>query len=164
MYPNDLWIADPNGGSSSASDTDRTSKLYKIEDDQVTVTTNAYLQTTAVHVSQDMMHVYLTNLQGNLVSRYRNGVHVSDIKVGSLPMGICENSNGVLYVTNYGDNTVSKIVDGVVTRTIPVHAGPRGIIANSRNKVYVACYLGNTKTNKLERKKHEKVKLSVMER
>ena len=132
MFPNDIWVADPNVG-----------QLYRVENDKVAYATVAPLKTSAILVSQDMIHVYTAHLEANKVTRYRGGVRVLDIPVGRMPYGMCEDGNGNIWVTNYGDNTVSKIVDGVVTKTIPVHRGPRGIVADSRNKVYVCSYLGN---------------------
>ena len=133
MFPNDLWIVDPNYG-----------ELYKFEQDMMSSQVDAPIKASSVLVSQDMVHVYVASQNDNKVVRYRNGVRVLDIQVGKAPTCICENSKGHIYVANYGDNTVSKIVNGVVTATIRVHGGPRGIIANSRDKIYVTCYNSNT--------------------
>ena len=130
MFPSDLWVTDPNAG-----------RLYKVENDMVSMSIQTPKNPRSVLVSQDMIYVYTVNWDENTVSQYRQGVLVRDIKVGNIPYAICEDGNGYIYVTNYGDNTVSKISNGMVIETINVNNGPRGIIADSRNKIFVACYL-----------------------
>ena len=138
MFPSDLWIADPNAD-----------KLYKVENDSISLSVTTPSNPRAVLVSQDMINVYTLNWDENTVSQYRHGVHVLDIKVGNGPRGICEDGNGVIYVTNYTDSTVSKIIvnsstsAAYVADTISVHTAPYGIVADSRNKIFVACYLSS---------------------
>lgn len=130
MFPSDLWVTDPNAG-----------KLFKVENDMVTMSIQTPKNPRSVLVSQDMLYVYTVNWDENTVSQYRQGTLVRDIKVGNIPYAICEDGNGYIYVTNYGDNTVTKISNGEVVDTINVPNGPRGIVADSRNKIFVACYL-----------------------
>ena len=137
MFPNDLWIGDPN-----------TKKLYKVENDIVNlISSSLEPRISSVLVSQDMMCVYVANLSNGTISKFRNGQLANSIKVGSLPSGMCEDGAGNIYVSNYGDNTVTKITNpgttSARTTTINVHSGPRGIFADSRDHVYVACYTAN---------------------
>ena len=141
MFPNDLWITDPNQ-----------KKLFKLVNDSITLTIATgdpndptdQKSARSVLVSQDMVNVYTVNWDSNTVSQFTNGVHARDILVGNAPYGICEDPNGIIYVTNYLDNTVSKIYRGNVIDTINVHEGPRGIVSDSRGRIYVACYLSCT--------------------
>lgn len=140
MFPNDIWIADPNRGSGSDS---TKGQIHKLENEIGAITVDCPANATTVMVSQDMMHVYVANLAHNTLAKFRNGVHVDNIPVGSIPNGMCEDGNGFIYVANYGDNTVSKIVNGRVVKVITVPSGPRDVVADSRNNVYVACYLSD---------------------
>ena len=101
MFPSDLWIGDPN-----------TKKLYKVENDIVNlISSSLEPRISSILVSQDMMCVYVANLSDGTVTKFRNGILVNSIKVGSLPSGMCEDGSGNIYVSNYGDNTVTKITN-----------------------------------------------------
>lgn len=130
MFPNDLWIAEPNNG-----------KLFKLTNDTIVSEINTLPDASAVLVSQDMVHVYTAHKNSGIVVRYRDGERVSDIKVGKEPVALCEDNKGNIYVANYGDNTVTKISNGRPVKTIAVSSGPKAIVADSRNKIYVCSYL-----------------------
>lgn len=133
MFPNDLWIADPNEG-----------RLYKVENDVVKSNIHVEKEARSVLVSQDMTSVYTVNRSSNTVSHFSQGEHIKDITVGKVPWGICEDSNKAIYVSNYKDGTISKISKDGVIATYDVEAGPQGIICDDNDNVYVACSLSNT--------------------
>ena len=88
MFPSDLWVTDPNAG-----------KLFKVENDMVTMSIQTPKNPRSVLVSQDMLYVYTVNWDENTVSQYRQGTLVRDIKVGNIPYAICEDGNGYIYVS-----------------------------------------------------------------
>lgn len=133
MFPNDLWISDPNEG-----------KLYKVENDVVASNVHVEKEARSILVSQDMVSVYTVNRTSNTVSHFRDGSHIKDITVGKTPWGICEDSNKNIYVANYKDNTVSKIKNDEVVETYTVEKGPQGLICDDNDNLYVACSLSNT--------------------
>ena len=133
MFPNDLWISDPNEG-----------KLYKVENDVVASNVHVEKEARSILVSQDMVSVYTVNRTSNTVSHFRDGSHIKDITVGKTPWGICEDSNKNIYVANYKDNTVSKIKNDEVVETYTVEKGPQGLVCDDNDNLYVACSLSNT--------------------
>lgn len=133
MFPNDLWISDPNEG-----------KLYKVENDVVASNVHVEKEARSILVSQDMVSVYTVNRTSNTVSHFRDGSHIKDITVGKTPWGICEDSNKNIYVANYKDNTVSKIKNNEVVETYTVEKGPQGLVCDDNDNLYVACSLSNT--------------------
>lgn len=130
MFPNDLWLAEPNYG-----------KLYKLTNDTIALEIDTLPDASAVLVSQDMIHIYTVHKNSGTVVRYRDGARVADIKVGKDPVAICEDNKHNIYVANYADNTVSKIINGRVVKTIAVSNGPKALVCDSRNNVYVCSYL-----------------------
>ena len=141
MFPNDLWIIEPNTDASSQEN----GKLHKVVNDSPTSGYIAVEQNArAICVSQDMVTIYLANRDKNSVSIIKNNTFAGEIYVGKTPYGICEDHNKDIWVTNYSDNTVSKISKGSVVKTIAVDPGPKGICCDSNGDIYVACFLSST--------------------
>ena len=143
MFPNDLWIIEPNTDASSQEN----GKLHKIVNDSPTSAYIAVEQNArAICVSQDMVTIYLANRDKNSISIIKNNQFAGEVYVGRTPYGVCEDHDKNIWVTNYSDNTVSKISKGVVVKTIAVDPGPKGICCDSNGDIYVACFLSSTVT------------------
>ena len=137
MYPNDLWISDPNSG-----------QLFKVESDLISLNVKAPTGATAIHVAQDMLHVYIASSYLEEVSTVTSttqspGTLVSQSATTDPNSGLVGTSVTTTTKT-LERHRVSKYRNGVRVQDIDVGRQPCAFCEDGHGNIWVACYADNT--------------------
>lgn len=137
MYPNDLWISDPNSG-----------QLFKVESDLIGLNVKAPTGTTAVHVAQDMLHVYIASSYLEEVSTVTSTTQQPGTLIAQSAL---TDPNSGLVGTSVTTTTktlerhrVSKYRNGVRVQDIDVGRQPCAFCEDGHGNIWVCCYADNT--------------------
>lgn len=137
MYPSDLWVTDPNSG-----------QLFKIESDLLTLNSKSPTGTTAVHVAQDMLHVYVASSYLEEVASSTSTTSSPGSLVG---YSAATDTNSGLVGTTVTTTTqtlqrhrVSKYRNGIKVQDIDVGRQPCAFAEDGNGNIWVANYADNT--------------------
>lgn len=137
MFPSDLWVTDPNSG-----------QLFKIESDLMTLNLKAPTGSTAVHVAQDMLHVYIAS---SYLEEVSNNTSSTTLNPGSLIASSSTDTNSGLVGTTVTTTTqtlqrhrVSKYRNGIRVQDIEVGRQPCAFCEDGNGNIWVANYADNT--------------------